>query len=58
MRLLWIKKDQAIFRVHICGKTTPAIKHGTYMLLQGECVNALMGRSGNTIDHFTVIKVT
>lgn len=58
MRLLWIKKDQAISHVHICRQTTPVIKHGTYLLLQGECVNPLEGRSGGRIDHFAVIKVT
>lgn len=58
MRLLWIKKDQAIFRAHICRKTTPVIKHGTNMLSPGKCLNPLMGRSGSPIDHFSVIKVT
>lgn len=58
MRLLWIKKDQAIFRAHICRKTTPVIKNGTNMLSLDKCLNPLIGRSGSHIDHFRVIKVT
>lgn len=58
MRLLWIKKDQAIFRAHICSKTSRVIKHGTYMLSRDERVTLSMARSGRPIDYFIVITVT
>lgn len=61
MRLLWIKKDQAIFRVHSCKKkkkTTPVIKRRLYTLSRDTCANCMMGRSEKPIDHFTVGTVT
>lgn len=58
MRLLWIKKDQAKFRVHICGKIYPRANIPGILLLQDKHFKPLQCGSDKLIDHFTVIKVT